>query len=151
MCDAQAIEEATQFIQMAALQGCNITHDVGYLDFGLSISLELLVISDDIIARVKEVMAGVEVNEATLAVDEIKHAGFNGNYLREASTRKSAKEGWRSDLGDYMTYENWTAAGSSSMEQRAHAKVKKLIAEHRPKELDPAVRKQIEEIVRKGY
>ena len=70
---------------------------MGYLDFGLSISLELLVISDDIIARVKEVMAGVEVNEATLAVDEIKHAGFNGNYLREASTRKSAKEGWRSD------------------------------------------------------
>ena len=151
MCDAQAVEEATQFIQMAALQGCNITHDVGYLDFGLSISLELLVISDDIIARVKEVMEGVEVNEATLAVDEIKHAGFNGNYLREASTRKSAKEGWRSDLGDYMTYENWTAAGSSSMEQRTHAKVKKLIAEHRPKELDPAVRKQIEEIVRKGY
>ena len=50
-----------------------------------------------------------------------------------------------------MTYENWTAAGSSSMEQRAHAKVKKLIAEHKPKELDPAVRKQIEEIVRKGY
>ena len=47
-------------------------------------------------------------------MDEIKHAGFNGNYLREASTRKSAKEGWRSDLGDYMTYENWTAAGSSS-------------------------------------
>ena len=96
-------------------------------------------------------MAGVEVNEATLAVDEIKHAGFNGNYLREASTRKSAKEGWRSDLGDYMTYENWAAAGSSSMEERAHTRVNKIIAEHKPKELDPAVRKQIEEIVRKGY
>lgn len=151
MCDAQAVEEATQFIQMAALQGCNITHDVGYLDFGLSMSLELLVISDDIIARVKEVMAGVEVNEATLSVDEIKQAGFGGNYLRAASTRKAAKEGWRSDIGDYTTYENWTAAGSKSMEERAHEKMKKIIAEHKPKELDAAVREQVEAIVRKGY
>ena len=151
LCDAQAIEEATQFIQMAALQGCNITHDVGYLDFGLSISLELLVISDDIIARVKEVMAGVEVNEATLSVDEIKQAGYNGNYLRAASTRKAAKEGWRSDLGDYTTYENWCAAGSKTMEERAHEKVKKIIAEYRPKELDPSIVEKITAIVKKAY
>ena len=136
---------------MAAMQGCNLTHDIGYLDFGLSYSLELLVISDDIIARTKEVMAGVEINEATLSVDEIKQAGYNGNYLRAASTRKAAKEGWRSDLGDYMTYDNWSAAGSKSMGERAHEKVVKLIKEYAPKELDMDVQKKISEIVRQAY
>ncbi|MCQ4814506.1 trimethylamine methyltransferase family protein [Cloacibacillus evryensis] len=151
ICDEQAVEEAAQFIQMAAMQGCNLTHDIGYLDFGLSYSLELLVISDDIIARTKEVMAGVEINEATLSVDEIKQAGYNGNYLRAASTRKAAKEGWRSDLGDYMTYDNWSAAGSKSMGERAHEKVVKLIKEYAPKELDMDVQKKISEIVRQAY
>ncbi|MDD7649965.1 trimethylamine methyltransferase family protein [Cloacibacillus porcorum] len=151
ICDEQAVEEAAQFIQMAALQGCNLTHDIGYLDFGLSYSLELLVISDDIIARTKEVMAGVEINEAALSVDEIKQAGYNGNYLRAASTRRAAKEDWRSDLGDYMTYDNWSAAGSKSMGERAHAKVLKIIEEYQPKELDNAVREKIDEIVRQAY
>ena len=108
-------------------------------------------ISDDIIARTKEVMAGVEINEAALSVDEIKQAGYNGNYLRAASTRRAAKEDWRSDLGDYMTYDNWSAAGSKSMGERAHAKVLKIIEEYQPKELDNAVREKIDEIVRQAY
>lgn len=151
MCDEQAIEEATQFIQMAALQGCNLTHDIGYLDFGLSYSLELLVISDDIIARTKEVMAGVEVNESTLAVDEIKQAGFNGNYLKAVSTRRAARENWRSSLADYTTYENWVKNGSLSMGDRAHEMVLQIIAEHKPEPLTSEQEEKIEIIVKGAY
>ncbi|MEG1604170.1 MAG: trimethylamine methyltransferase family protein, partial [Cloacibacillus sp.] len=151
ICDEQAVEEATQFIQMAALQGCNLTHDVGYLDFGLSYSLELLLISDDIIARTKEVMAGVEISESTLSVDEIKQAGFNGNYLRCASTRKAAKEGWRSDLGDYMTFDNWSKGGSFSMGERAHKKVLEIVAEYKPQPLSESVDAEIAAIMDSGY
>ena len=151
ICDEQAVQEATQFIQMAALQGCNITHDIGYLDFGLSYSLELLVISDDIIARVKEVMAGVEINEASLAVDEIKRTGIGGNYLRAASTRNAVKSTWRSELADYTSYENWLKNGSSSMGERAHNKVADIIDSYVPAAIDANVDAEIEKIVSGAY
>lgn len=151
ICDEQAIEEATQFIQMAALQGCNLTHDIGYLDFGLSYSLELLVISDDIIGRVKEVMAGVEINEQTLAVEEIKHMGVAGNYLRAASTRKSIKETWRSELADYTAYDNWAKTGSSSMGERAHEKVNNIIETYTPQPLNTEADEAISKIVSGAY
>ena len=63
ICDEQSALEAAQLIQMAAVQGCNIIHDVGYMNFGLGFSLEHLVICDEIIGRVKEVMKGVEITE----------------------------------------------------------------------------------------
>ena len=50
-----------------------------------------------------------------------------------------------------MTYDNWSAAGSKSMGERAHAKVLKIIEEYRPKELDNTVKEKVDEIVRQAY
>ena len=72
ICDEQSTMEAAQFILMAALQGCNVTHDVGYMDFGLSLSFEHLVICDEIIGRTIATVKKVETNEDYLAFDAIK-------------------------------------------------------------------------------
>lgn len=55
ICDLQAIMEASQFILMAALQGCQVAHDVGYLDSGLAYSFEFLLICDEIIDRTRRI------------------------------------------------------------------------------------------------
>lgn len=151
ICDEQSIQEATQFIQMAALQGCNITHDVGYLDFGLSFSFENLVIADDTILRTKEVMAGIATDEESLSVDEIINVGFGGNFLKAQSTRKLARTGLSSELGDFTSYENWKKNGAMSMSERAHNKVLDIIQTHNPETLDPGIEAKILEIVRAGY
>jgi len=72
ICDHQALMEASQFILMAALQGCNVIHDVGYLESGLSYSLEFLVICDEIIARTKDMVGEIRiVDEEYLAQSKI--------------------------------------------------------------------------------
>jgi len=149
MSDEQSAMEAMQTIQMAAFQGCNITHDVGYLNFGLGYSLENLVICNEMIGRTKEIMKGVEVNDITLAVDQIKRVGHNGDFLREKETRKNARLMWRGELSDFFTFTDWQARGSNSMGERAHHTVKNLISNYKPEPLNNDTDKKIEAILEK--
>ncbi len=145
--DEQAAQEGMFTIQLAALQGCNITHDVGYNNFGLGFCLETLVINDNAISMVKELMKGVEINEETLAVELIKKTGCQGDFLRSKMSRQGARSMWRSELCDYHSYKDWLAMGATTMGERAHRKVQEILANHQPQPLDPAVDAQIEAII----
>ena len=147
LADEQAIQEGTFTLQMAALQGSNLTHDVGYNNFGLGFSFETLAMHNNCIGQIKELMKGVEVNEETLAVDLIMQTGCNGNFLRSKMSRQGAKTMWRGQLNDYQAYKDWQAAGSLSMGARAHALVQHILAHHHAPALDPAVDRQIEAIL----
>ena len=145
--DEQAVMEASQYILLAAQQGCNLCHDVGYLDFGLSYSFEHLVCCDEIINRTKETLDEVKVNEETLAFEEIKKIGPGGNYLKSKQTRQQMKTLWRGNLSDMKGYDDWRKDGSTSMSERAHEKVKKIIAEYIPPKLDEKIDREIEKIL----
>ena len=51
--DAQAGFEATSTIMSAFLTRCNVVHDVGYMEYGSTSSMELLVICDEIIRHTR--------------------------------------------------------------------------------------------------
>jgi hypothetical protein len=69
--DAQAGMEAAELTLLSMQAGSNLNHDVGYLDFGLTGALELVVIVDEFIAMNRRLLAGIEVDRETLAVDVI--------------------------------------------------------------------------------
>ena len=46
---------------------CNVVHDVGYMEYGSTSSMELLVICDEIIRHTRFIVDGVEVSGRTLA------------------------------------------------------------------------------------
>ncbi len=80
--DEQAIMEATLSLFAATLNGGNLIHDVGYMESGLTGSLELVVICDEIISWLKASMKGLEINEETLALDVIHERALSGDFLR---------------------------------------------------------------------
>ena len=147
ICDEQSSMECSQFILMAALQGCNITHDVGYLDFGLSYSFENLVLCDEIIGRTKAIVKDLNTDEDYLGFDAIARVGHGGNYLMDKHTLKHLREDWRGELSDFNSYENWRQGGSKSMGERIHAKVQRLLADHQPAPLPGEIDGQIEAIL----
>ena len=61
----------------------NIVHDVGYLEFGLTYSFELLVLCNEFIGQVRRMMDGIPVNDDTLAVDAIRRVGPGGTFLSD--------------------------------------------------------------------
>ncbi|MHB1407527.1 MAG: trimethylamine methyltransferase family protein [Desulfitobacteriaceae bacterium] len=145
--DEQAVVEATMFTLMGALQGCNIMHDVFYMEFGLTGSLELLLINNEVIGRARRMLDGIATDRESLAVEAIKRVGPGGNFLGDIHTAKHFKENWQSDLSDFNSYENWSAAGSKTMVERARTKLKAIMDNHQPETVSDEVLTQIAEIL----
>jgi trimethylamine--corrinoid protein Co-methyltransferase len=128
MFDEQAAMEATINIATAALIGGNMIHDVGYLEQGLTSSMEMMVASDEIIDMVKRILRGIPVTDATRALDVMETVGPGGHYLEHDHTYERFRtEIWRPKLIDRQNWENWTANGSKTHRDRVHERVIQIL------------------------
>jgi len=131
--DQQAAIEATLSIVVAALSGANLIHDVGYLESGLLGSFDMLVLSNEVIGMAKRILAGVQVNPETLAVDVIERVGPGGHYLTQEHTRRHFRaETWFPTLIDRQMRRAWEAGGKKTMAERVRAKVLDILEHHEP-------------------
>ena len=132
--DEQAASEATLSCLMAALSGANLIHDVGFLEYGLTGCLDMIVTTDEIIAMVKRIVRGIRIDDETLAVDVIDKVGPGGHFLGHAHTaRHFRKEHWIPRLIDRTNYEAWHAAGGKTMNQRAKERTRDILGTHQPR------------------
>ena len=131
--DQQAGLEAGLSILMAAQSGANLIHDNGYLESGLSGSLDMLVLVDETVSMVKRIMSGIKVDKETLAVDVVGRVGIGGNFLQDPHTLKHFKEEvWFPKLINRQNYEGWVADGSRTMGDRCREKVQRILETHQP-------------------
>lgn len=145
--DEQAVMEATMFTLMGALQGCNLMHDVFYLEFGLTGALEMIVISDDTINRVKHMIKGVDTSREALGVDTIKMVGPGGNFMGTQHTADNFRRGWSTDLCDLQGYEGWERSGKLTLFDRANKRVKEILENHQPEPVNELQKKEIAKIL----
>ena len=138
------------FTLMGALQGCNIMHDVFYMEFGLTGSLELLVISNEVIGRTRRLLKGIDTDKESLGVESIMRVGPGGNFLGDDHTAKHFRENWLPDLSDFNNYENWTESGSKTKVERARDRIKNILETHQSKPVSEDVREQIKAVLRKA-
>jgi trimethylamine--corrinoid protein Co-methyltransferase len=148
--DAQAINEATTYIMMSGWMGTNLVHDVGYLEFGLTYSFDLLVLCDEFIGQLRRMMEGIRVDKEHLAVASIKRVGPGGHFLSDTHTLSHFRENWQPDLTDRKTFETWRSKGATSMEQRAREKIKYILENHKPLPLPAEVDAEIDKILKRG-
>jgi trimethylamine--corrinoid protein Co-methyltransferase len=134
--DAQAGIEATVTIMTAFMARTNLNHDVGYIEYGSTSSMEMLVIADEIIREVRYWIEGVEVSERTLARQAIHRAEPGGGFLADDHTLKNWKWAqWRPALIDRTRYDRWVAEGSKDMTARANERARKILTEHQTQPL----------------
>ena len=147
LADEQAVNEAATYIMMAGWAGTNLVHDVGYLEFGLTYSFDLLVMCDEYIGQVRRMMEGIRVSREHLAVDVIKRVGPGGHFLGDDHTFDHFRDNWEPDLTDRRTYEDWSDRGARSMGQTAREKIKKILDGHEPEALPAEVEAAIESVL----
>jgi len=145
--DEQAAAEAALSILLESLAGAQMAHDVGYLDSGMTNSIEQIVICDEIIAYTKHFMKEVEVNEETLALDVIHKIGPDGDFISSKHTRKHFREDWYPQLFERRNYEGWKKAGGKTMRQRAQEKALNILESHKPEPLPLDVQEALGQIV----
>ncbi len=147
--DAQAGIEATVTVMTAFLTRCNLVHDVGYIEYGTTSSMEMLVVVDEIIREARYIMGGVEVSERTLAREAIHRAKPGGGFLADDHTLDNWKWAqWRPALIDRMRYDNWVERGRQDMTARANERARQILAEHEVPPLPEAAEEVIAEVLK---
>jgi len=139
--DCQAGYESGMGSLLVALSGANFIHDAaGLMEFDLTASYEKVVIDNEILARTHRVLRGIEVNDDTIALDLMLEVGPGNDYLGQEHTVKYM----RSEFGPYLISdrekrERWEAEGAKDASRRANEVAKKILCEHKPLPVDPAI------------
>jgi trimethylamine--corrinoid protein Co-methyltransferase len=146
--DEQATFEAGLLSFLAAMAGSNLNHDVGYLDFGRTGSLEMIVVLDEIIDQVRRLYRGIPVNDETLAVDVVKEVGADGNFLTQMHTLNHLRSTqWQPKLISRVGFEKWQSAGSTTLLDRGREKLQQILKDYQPSLIPENQARQIQDLV----
>jgi trimethylamine--corrinoid protein Co-methyltransferase len=133
---------------MAAMAGSNLNHDVGYMDYGRTGSLELMVILDEVIDQIRRLGQGIPVDDDMLALDAIRKVGSEGDFLTHPHTLKYLRQTqWRPKLISRMGYEEWQSAGGTSLLERSRTKLEDILRNHQTVPIPAKQARQIQKIV----
>ena len=146
--DGQAVIEGAMSVFFSALTGGDLCHDVGYTESAMTGSVFQLAAMDEAIGYSRRITRGIEVNKDTLAVDVIHAVGPNGHYLKQKHTRRYYKnEFWYPKLCDRQDFENWNMTGRLTMKDRTIARVRDILATHRPSPIKPETEEVIQKVL----
>ena len=148
--DEQALAEAALTILIDSLEGANLIHDVGYLESGLTGSLEMLTMCDEVIGWTRRFMTPAAVNADTLALDLMHEVGPDGQYLDTAHTLRHCRQEWYPTLMDRRSHRDWLAAGGKTYRERARDRVGEMLAGEPSAVLDAPTRAGIRAVVERA-
>ena len=147
--DAQAGAEAMFSIISSMLSRCDVIHDVGFLEYGSTSSLEMVVMVNELVAMSRFFTEGIPVNEETLALEAIErvaHGGPGSIFLTDDHTFEHFMQAqFLPVLLDRNRYDSWKEAGAADLYQRCNSEAKRILAEH---QVEPKTKEIVEEIDR---
>jgi trimethylamine--corrinoid protein Co-methyltransferase len=147
--DVQAGYEKAITLMLATLAGINCIFYPGVLEDALSISLEALLIDEEICGMALRALEGIEVNDETLAVDIINKVGPGGHYLNQRHTIKFLqKEHFMPRLSNRESREVWEAKGAKDLWDIAKDEVKRILSTHKPEPLPKDVELELAKTVK---
>jgi trimethylamine--corrinoid protein Co-methyltransferase len=129
--DTQAGIEMTFSILTNLLARATLVHDVGYIEYGSTSSMEAVVIADEIIRETRFLTGGLDINPTTLALDAIARVKPGGGFLADDHTLDNFRTSqWVPKMIDRSRYDSWKAAGAKDMFTRANERAREILAEH---------------------
>ena len=147
MPDLQAATEAAMSIFEIGMAGSNLAHDVGYLESGMSCSLEMILLCDEIIGQVHHFKKVPTIDAQTLAVEVIDAVGPGGNFTDQQHTLDHFRETWYPNVFDRQTHKNWLKDGGKPLERVLREKVQHLLASHQVEPLPDDVMQALKTIL----
>ena len=147
-CDAQAGLDIAELTLLSMQAGSNLNHDVGYVDFGLSCSPELVVIVDEFVSMNRRTLEGIEVSEETLGLETIAAVGPGGDFLRAKHTKRHLRRlQWKPTILNRITQQAWEEAGAPDLREKARQKALAILANHQPEPLAAELKTKIDGLV----
>jgi trimethylamine--corrinoid protein Co-methyltransferase len=141
MPDMQAGWEQMCSNVMAGLSGLNMVYEAAGMHASLlGFCLESLVLGDDIIGQSLRCVRGIEVNDETLALDQIADVCMNGpgHYLGTGETLKRMEADYvYPNMGDRTSPKEWAELGKPDLLKKAVARKEEILAAGSRASFDP--------------
>ncbi len=145
--DLQAALEYSSATMMGLLSGCNLLHDVGYLESGMTASCESILFGNEVVEYARRLLQTVDVTEEALAVETIKRVGSGGTFLDAPHTVSHLRDFWYSRLVDRRRYSQWVTDGSQTMCDRLTERVREIFSSHEPAPLPESIVQRMDGLI----
>jgi len=146
--DAQSGHEKTLTGMLPALAGANLIYGLGMIESGMTFDFGQFVMDDEFAAMIKMCVGGISVRDDTLALDVIDEIGPFGDFLSHDHTMAHMRSQSQPTLIDRRVREEWKAAGSTTLYDRALVKARQILETHVPDPLADGVADELAAIVR---
>jgi trimethylamine--corrinoid protein Co-methyltransferase len=141
--DMQAGWEAMCSNVMAGLSGLNMVYEAAGMHASLlGFCHESLILSDDLIGHAMRCVRGIEVNEETMALDQMRQVcmGGPGHYLGTNQTLARMQSDYvYPSLGDRTSPKEWVEVDKPDLIKKAIARKEAILATQPAAKFDPAV------------
>jgi len=147
----QAILEKMLTTLPLVLDGVDLIQGPGALETSNVISLEQIVIDDEIISLCKRIRDGVNMSSTLNFFEDITAVKHGGNYLACTNTRRASRslEFVTPELCERSTLDQWVALGRPDMYAKARQKVEQILSSPPRNPLPDALIGKLEDIMRK--
>ena len=115
--------------------GNDVIMNSGMFATGLTVSLEQLVMDDEMNSYLRRMHRGIEVNEETVAEEVIRGLGPRGNYMMEDHTFEYlyGDEFFIPSISNRRLYDNWVENGAKDIAFAAHVRASELLKKPSPR------------------
>ena len=143
--DAQAAAESSFMLWATMLAGTDVVlHAAGWLEGGLTASLEKFALDVELLEQLQVQQAGVGFSEEEFAFEALKEVGPGGLWLAAEHTMIHFKE-WQyiSPLFITQDYTTWKAAGAEETDARANRRWKQMLKDYEDPGIDPDIEAEL--------
>lgn len=136
--DAQAGIEATFAIYNSMLSGNNLVHDVGYIQSGLTSSMEMIIMMDEVIDMCRRFFDPISFTPETIPMDAYGRAKSTRSFVADRHTYDHFRQAqWTPRRLDRAQFGEWEAGGKKDLYHRLNDEAKEIMSGHIP-EAKPA-------------
>ncbi len=144
--DNQAGYEKALTVVLAALSGGGLVFEsTGMLASLLGCSIEAMIIDNEMLSSIRRIVRGISADDLSLSVEAIKRvATGEGHYLADQQTLQLMEtEFVYPELASRTMPEEWEAAGSADIWERARTRAEEILRQDRESRIDPAAERMI--------
>ena len=148
--DAQAGIEATFAIYNSMLSGNNLDHDVGYIQSGLTSSMEMLIMGDEVIDMCRRFIEPISLNKDTIPMEAYGRAKSTRSFIADDHTFENFRQAqWAPKRLDRAQFDGWEKGGKKDLYQRLNDEAKDIMSGHIPEAKPAEVMAKINQILEK--
>ena len=147
--DAQAAYESASTLLPTMAAGVNfVLHAAGWLEGGLTLSFEKLLMDADQLGMMEVYAKGVDMSDNGQAVEAFTTNPHGDHFLGHPHTLANFETAfYQSSIADNNSFEQWSDEGSLDAAQRANRLMKQMLADYEPPPIDDAIDAELRDYI----